>query len=297
MENDQLIEPPNLTAVGTVRCISPAGFHNVFYREFGRLPARNDILCVHGLTRNSHDFDVLAQRLAERGNRVICPDLAGRGQSDRLNDPHHYQLLQYNSDMVTLSAACGFGHFDWIGTSLGGLMGISLAGLENSPIKRLIINDIGPRVPYGALSRVTSYAGRARTFESLDEVEAHLRETLSPFGPMNDRDWHRMAETSSRRADDGFVMHHDPEILQNFRRYFMFMHFSLWRYWEKITCPVLILRGTDSDFLPASLAAEMQNRLPQAELIEFDGVGHTPTLNAAWQTDPILDWLERTGTG
>ncbi|MGH1415757.1 MAG: alpha/beta fold hydrolase [Pelagimonas sp.] len=288
----QLMPSLNADLTGKVTCISPVGFHEIAYREFGRYPAKNNVLCVHGLTRNSHDFDYLASQLSAEGNRVVCADLVGRGQSDWLSDPQHYQLLQYNSDIVTLAAERGLAHFDWIGTSLGGLMGISLAGLENSPIKRLIVNDIGPKVPYSALSRVTLYAGTIHQFSNLDDVEAHLRETLTPFGPMTDDNWHRMAVTSAIETDVGFELRHDPNILQNFRRYFMFMHFSLWNYWERITCPVLVLRGTQSDFLTETLANEMLHRLPHAELIEFEGVGHTPTLNADWQIDPILRWLD-----
>lgn len=278
---------------GKVRCISRHGFHNIAYRGWGSTRSGERTLCVHGLTRNSHDFDALARQLSPHSH-VICADLAGRGGSDWLSDPADYNLLQYNMDMTTLAASFGHEGYNWIGTSLGGLIGMSLAGMENSPIRRLVLNDIAPEIPYSALRRITSYAGQQRVFETLDEVEAHLRETLSPFAPMTDEDWERMARHSSFKVEDGFHTHHDPGIMQNFRRYFMFMHFHLWKFWDKITCPVLILRGTESDFLTADLLDKMIRRLPHAELIEFEGVGHTPTLNAPEQIDPVVDWLTST---
>ncbi|WP_170766435.1 alpha/beta fold hydrolase [Ruegeria lacuscaerulensis] len=278
---------------GRIKCISRHGFHDLAYVDWGRKTSAEKILCVHGLTRNGRDFDALASQLSKSA-RVVCPDLVGRGKSDWFDDASDYHLLQYNMDITVLAAKVGFEKFDWIGTSLGGLMGISLAGVNNSPIRRLVINDVGPTIPTSALHRISRYMGGAEFFQSLDEVEAHLRETLSPFGPMTDPDWARMAVHSSIETDQGLVMHHDPGIMQNFRRYSMFMHFSLWKYWDKITCPVLILRGTESDFLTESLLTRMLNRLPHAEAIEFEGVGHTPTLNAQNQIEPILEWLERT---
>lgn len=278
---------------GKVRCISQHGFHQVAYGDWGDLHDDSLLMCVHGLTRNGHDFDAFAQRWQDK-SRVVCPDLPGRGDSDWLNDPSDYHLLQYNMDMTVVAARFGYETYDWLGTSLGGLIGISLAGLDNSPIRRLILNDIGPEIPFSALRRITSYAGQQNTFPSVSDVEIHLRETLSPFGPMTDENWAQMAKTSSFETSDGFVLHHDPDIMQNFRRYFMFMHFNLWKFWDRIRCPVLILRGEDSDFFTAGLLEKMIDRLPHAEAIEFEGVGHTPTLNAPSQIDPILDWLSRT---
>lgn len=278
---------------GKVRCISRHGFHDMAYRHWGDPDAEDRVYCVHGLTRNSHDFDPLAARMATTSH-VVCADLAGRGNSDWLHDATDYNLLQYNMDMTVLTSHFGYASIDWIGTSLGGLIGMSLAGMENSPIRRLIVNDIAPEIPHAALRRITRYAGQKRVFDTLDEVEANLRETLAPFGPMTDADWTRMAQTSSIHAADGYHAHHDPDIMQNFRNYFMFMHFNLWKFWDKISCPVLILRGAESDFLTPSLLEKMINRLPHAEYIEFEGVGHTPTLNAPEQIDPILEWMNRT---
>ena len=196
--------------------------------------------------------------------------------------------------MMVLTASAQFQRYDWIGTSLGGLMGMMLAGIPRSPIRRLVINDVGPTIPTSALRRITAYTGSTDVYETLEEVEVNLRTTLKPFGPMTDENWARMAVHSSASSEDGLRMHHDPGIIQNFRRYALFMYFNLWRYWDRIRCPVLILRGTESDFLPADLLGRMMDRLPHAEAVEFEGIGHTPTLNAPDQIDPILDWFERT---
>ncbi|MFA3919432.1 alpha/beta fold hydrolase [Ruegeria hyattellae] len=296
-EEDAVIDTTQKSActpkTGKVRCISRTGFHEIAYRDWGSSRSKSNIVCVHGLTRNNRDFDNLAQRLSHL-HRVVCPDLVGRGESDWLNDPTDYNLFQYNIDLTVLLARMNIDDHTWIGSSLGGLMGISLAGIERSPIKRLIVNDIGPNVPFSAISRVTNYAGVVTEFETLKKVEHHLRSILAPFGPMTDRDWAKMARTSSFKSGSTYLLRSDPEIMQNFRRYWMFSHFSLWKQWERIKCPVLILRGTESDFLPNSLLDRMLDRQSRAEAIEFDGVGHTPTLNAAEQIDPICEWLDRT---
>jgi pimeloyl-ACP methyl ester carboxylesterase len=276
---------------GWARSIGRNGYHRIAYRDWGDPTAPETAYCIHGFTRNSHDFDPLARALAT-SRRVVCPDLVGRGRSDWLSDPADYHLLQYNLDFTVLEARIGAEKFDWIGTSLGGLMGISLAGLPNSPIQRLVINDIAPEIPLSALRRVTQYMGASERFQDLEAVEAHLRRTLAPFGPMKDADWRRMAKTSSAETGGTYHLAFDPEIVQNFRRYWLLVHFNLWRYWEKITCPVLILRGTESDFLTRELLEKMQHRLPHAKIIEFAGVGHTPTLNAPEQIEPVVEWLD-----
>jgi pimeloyl-ACP methyl ester carboxylesterase len=278
----------------SVRSIGRRGYHRIAYRDWGD-PTAPTVLCVHGLSRNSHDFDPLARALAVT-HRAVCPDLVGRGRSDWLADPADYHLIQYNLDMTVLAARVGAESFDWIGTSLGGLMGIVLAGVPNSPIRRLVINDIAPEVPMTALQRLAIYLGADRRFPDVAAVEVHLRETLAPFGPMTDADWRRMAETSAVATDEGYRLAYDPGIAHNFRRFWLPIHANLWRYWERISCPVLILRGTESDFLSPFLLERMLRRLPHAEVVEFEGVGHTPTLNAARQIEPLLHWLRSAET-
>lgn len=278
---------------GSVQCINSKGFHTVVYQDWGPLDSKETVFCLHGLTRNSRDFDVLAHALGKT-RRVICPDTAGRGKSDWLPNHEDYQLQQYNVDLTVLAAAIGVREFDIVGTSLGGMMGMTLAALRNSPVRRLVINDIAPEVPHSALSRLSSYLHLDPSFKSLAEVEAHLRKTLAPFHPMTDEDWTHCAATSAVKTQDGYKLAFDPDISNTYaRRYWYMMYFNLWKYWARIKCPVLILRGEQSDFLTEQLLDRMLRKLPHADVVEFPGAGHTPTLNAPEQIDPILAWLKK----
>lgn len=278
---------------GSVRCINSKSFHRINYLDWGAVDSKETVFCIHGLTRNSHDFDVLARRLSDK-RRVVCPDTAGRGRSDWLPDHEDYQIQQYNMDFTVLAAHIGAPEYSLIGTSLGGMMGMVLAAMPNSPVQRLVINDIAPEVPHSAMSRLGAYLHLDPFFKSLDEVEAHLRRTLSPFNPMTDEDWAHLALTSSREADGGFRLAFDPDISNTYgRRYWYMMYFNLWKYWVRIKCPVLILRGKDSDFLTEHLLERMVRKLPHAKVIEFPNTGHTPTLNAPEQVDPIVAWFDK----
>jgi len=278
---------------GTVRCINSKGFHQVAYQDWGEIDSKQTVFCTHGLTRNSHDFDALAYALSKK-RRVICPDTVGRGKSDWLPDHEDYQIPQYNTDFNTVTAHIGCEEYDYIGTSLGGMMGMILAAMPNSPVRRLVINDIAPEVPHSAMARLGNYLHLDPYFKNLNEVEAHLRTTLAPFNPMTDEDWAHYAKTSSRKDGRGYKLAFDPDISNTYgRRYWYLMYFNLWKYWVRIKCPVLILRGKESDFLNQHLLERMMRKLPQAECIEFEGTGHTPTLNAKEQIDPIIKWLDK----
>ncbi|SLN52557.1 alpha/beta fold hydrolase [Roseisalinus antarcticus] len=277
-----------------VRAINPKGFHMIAYHVWGKPDDVRPLFCVHGLTRHGGDFDPLARALAGR-RKIVCPDLVGRGASDWLPDPDDYHVPQYNCDLTAVLAAAGCSEVDWIGTSLGGLCGIVMAGLPNSPIRRLVINDVAPEVPMPALRRVAGYLAGPIRLADYAATEAHLREIYAGFGPMTDDDWRHMAHTSVYREDDGsYAPHFDPGIGENFRQYWLLVRFNFWTYWKRIKCPILILRGTNSDFLTPELLARMVAEQPGASVIEFDGVGHTPTLNTAAQIDPILSWLDAT---
>lgn len=283
---------------GVVDSISSKGFHKLFYREWKhpdlgeRGNRKTPVMCLHGLTRNSRDFDNLASHLCT-GRRVICPDTVGRGHSDWLRSNNDYNLPQYNLDVAVVAAQAGVANYDIVGTSLGGLMGIVLASMDRSPIRRLVINDIGPEIPMPALKRLGRYVGENPLFETIEEVDAYVREKYEPFGPMSDDEWREIAEYSSYKNTDGYRMAYDPTIAENYKKYWLLTYFNIWEYWEKIECPVLILRGTESDFLTENLRDRMLESLPHAELIEFEGAGHTPTLRSLEQINPIREWLDK----
>lgn len=278
--------------------LTTQGFHAVRYLDWRSPAGRNGgtVVCVHGLTRNSRDFDFLAEALVAGDTpvtRVICPDIAGRGQSDWLGDPNNYGYPQYLADMTALIARLDVGQVDWIGTSMGGLIGMSLAALPNSPIRRLVLNDIGPVISKASLQRISDYVGLDYRFSSTDALEKHLRKIHAPFGPLTDAQWAHMALHSQRQVDGGNLgLAYDPAIAENVKRAVADVH--IWSLWDQITCPVLVLRGAESDILSAETAQEMTARGPKAQLITFAGVGHAPALMARDQIDIVTGWLSKT---
>ena len=275
--------------------ISKLHFHRVSYTEWGASKTDRIAVCVHGLSRQGRDFDALAKALVERGFRVICPDLVGRGRSGRLSDPDNYALSQYAVDMTVLLAKVGASQVDWIGTSLGGLIGMVLAGMPNSPIRRLVINDIGPFLPWAALRRIGDAIRSApREFPDLDSAEVFFRAAHDTFGPLSDADWRHLTLHSVNKGPDGrYYMHFDPGIAEAFRPGRVF-DVSMWGYWDAIHCPTLVLRGVDSDLLLPQTAAEMARRGPRAEITEIEGCGHAPALMDDAQISVVTDWLKRT---
>jgi pimeloyl-ACP methyl ester carboxylesterase len=272
------------------------GFHDLAYVDWGSCDDSVPIICVHGLSRQGRDFDYLASYLSGSGRRVVCPDLVGRGQSGRLRDPNEYALPQYCADLNALLAHLNAKSVDWVGTSLGGLIGIVLAGLPGSPIQRLVINDIGPYLPWSGLARIGSYVSSAPTsFGSVDEAETYLRDVLSPFGDLSDEHWAHLTRYSiARNTDhDRYMMLCDPLIVQAFRNPWHY-NLDLWKYWTAIKLPILIIRGVESDLLPADLAAKMERRSVFARIHEIEGCGHAPPLMSADQIKIVSDFLSKT---
>lgn len=275
---------------GRARGLSPAGFHDIAYVAWGdESAARPPVLCCHGLTRNGRDFDILAKALAA-DRFVFAPDMVGRGRSDWLRDPQHYAYPQYLADMNAVLQLLPDREVDWVGTSMGGLIGMMLAALPGSPIRRLVINDIGPFVPQAALTRIAGYVGRDESFADLAELEAQLRRNHAPFGPLSDAQWRHLAEHSHRRRADGrLALAYDPAIAVNLR--LALRDWDLWEIWEKVNCPVLVLRGADSDLLLPETAARMMQS--GADLSVFPGIGHAPALMAEDQIALVKAWLDR----
>jgi len=298
--------------------LGPHGFHRVAYTEWGDPRGQHIVLCVHGLTRNSRDFDELAEHLAARGCRVVCMDVVGRGDSDWLEHKEDYGFAQYLSDAAALLArvtapphrvsllrrlqgASVGQRIDWIGTSMGGLIGMMLAAKPDSPIRRLVLNDVGPLVPWGALVRLKlSTTGAGARFANLAEVERHLRETCASFGPLSDGQWRHLAAHGARRGENGeYSLAYDPAIVGTMRGSNAGVEFGsdflfgidLWQIWDAVQCPTLVLRGAESDLLPASTARRMQERGPRVTLVEFPGIGHAPWLMSEAQIDPVQEFI------
>lgn len=274
-----------------VRCLSPAGFHRMAYHVWGAAGAERTLVCVHGLTRNGRDFDLLAAALAEEGWRVVAVDIVGRGKSDDLRDPKLYGLPQYASDMATLFAALGGESFDFLGTSMGGLIGMTLAAQAGHPIRRLILNDVGAFIPEVAMARIGPYVSQERRFVDKREAEAHFRQIYAPFGQLTDQQWAHLTEHSLKSAKGGgFVPAYDIGIAENFLA--MAPHdLVLWPLWDNLKLPVLLLRGEKSDLLPESVAHDMIKRGPKARLVTFENCGHAPALMSDEQITTVRNWL------
>ena len=283
-----------------VQCLDTRGLHRMAYWEWGDPLNPRVLVCVHGLTRQGRDFDTLARSLCDT-YRVVCPDVAGRGRSDRLTDPSGYQIPAYMADMVTLLARLNASRLDWLGTSMGGLIGMLLAAQQGSPIGRLVLNDVGPKIEYEAVLRIGTYLGQPLRWASVDEAADYLRSISSGFGPHSREQWLALTlpmlvrEADVDGADATYRTHYDLDIALPFRSITPEAAAAgqavLWRAYDAIACPTLLLRGADSDLLTADTARAMTQRGPKARLHEFVGVGHAPTLVAPGQIDVVREFL------
>jgi pimeloyl-ACP methyl ester carboxylesterase len=275
----------------SVQCVSAAGLHRMAYREWGDPRNRDVLVCVHGLTRSGRDFDELARTLCAQF-RIVCPDVAGRGDSDRLADPKLYTWAQYVADMVTLIARLDVEMVNWLGTSMGGFVGLALAAQAGSPVKRLILNDAGPVVGKASLERIATYVGRAPSFATLEDAEKYIRTISAPFGPHSDAQWRFLTETWLRRQEDGsWRPHYDARIAEVYRATMPDKDLELWHLYDAVRCPTLLIRGEHSDVVSRQTAAEMARRGPKAKVQEIRGVGHAPTLLHSDQVAVVRDFL------
>ena len=283
---------------GRVKCLDARGLHHMAYTEWGDAANPHVVVCVHGLTRQGRDFDVLAQDLA-RDCRVVCPDVAGRGRSDWLADPMAYVIPTYVADMVTLVARLGADQVDWVGTSMGGIIGMALASLTNAPVRRLVVNDVGPAIEAVALARIGSYVGQPAFWRSAEEAAVALRVISAGFGPHTDAEWLALTRPQLVPAEQdgvpGFKPHYDPAIAVPFRSTTPELAAAsealLWQAWDRITAPTLLLSGAESDLLSAATAQAMSRRGPRAQVHELPGVGHAPTLVAPDQRALVRSFL------
>lgn len=265
------------------------------YKQWGDPRNPNVLVCVHGVTRVGDDFDVLARSLADT-YRVVCPDVVGRGRSGRLQMPQHYQLLQYVSDMVTLLARLDAESVDWLGTSMGGLIGIGMAAMPGNALRKLIINDIGPVLDPTALARIGEYIGQPVRFASFEEAAAYIRSISGTFGTHTDEEWKKIAADVLCQDEAGqWVRSYDLGLAVPFKaatiESVQQAEALLWQAYDVITCPTLLVRGQLSDLLSQEVAQAMTKRGPNATLVELAGVGHAPTFLHADQITVVRDFL------
>lgn len=286
--------------------------------QWGNPAADHVIVCVHGLSRQGRDFDMLARALVAQAHRqghqirVVCPDVVGRGQSEWLADPVGYQIPTYAADMLTLLARleseAPMSTLDWVGTSMGGLIGMAVLGSPQlklpKPVRKLVLNDVGPALEWTALQRIGTYLGRAGEFTSVQAAADALWAVSSSFGPHTPEQWQALSEPMLRpvpQVDDEFTsaprwkLHYDPAIALPFRGATQAStaagQAALWHLYEQIKAETLLLRGSTSDLLSKATAEDMMQRGPKASLVEFEGVGHAPTLVAEDQMMVVTRFL------
>ncbi len=284
-----------------LNCLDARGLHRMGYWEWGD-PANDRVLvCVHGLTRQGRDFDTLARDLSTE-YRVVCPDVVGRGQSDRLPDPMGYAIPSYVADMVALVARLGVPQVDWVGTSMGGLIGLGLAALPTaagSPglVRKLVLNDVGPTIEPASLQRIGSYLGQPAQWASLDEAADALWAISRGFGPHTREQWLALTRPQlvPHESGTGYKSHYDPAIATPFKaatpEMAAFGEALLWQSYDRLRCPTLLLRGADSDLLSPATARAMTERGPRAQRVDFAGVGHAPTLVSPDQRAAVRGFL------
>ncbi|MBC3880337.1 alpha/beta hydrolase [Undibacterium sp. LX40W] len=281
--------------IKTVQCLSPAGLHKMAYKEWGDPSNQKVLVCVHGVTRVSDDFDALAQAM-EHEYRVICPDVVGRGRSDWLANPQSYQIPQYVSDMVTLLARLNATTVDWFGTSMGGLIGIGLAAMKESPIRKLLLNDVGPSLNFEALQRIGQYIGEDVRFDHFDDAVKFIREISASFGKHSDAQWEKLArDVLKQNAEGKWMRHYDLKlsipVKATTQEVAAMGQAMLWGMYDAIQAETLVVRGSDSDLLTVDAVLEMQKRGPKARSIEIPAVGHAPTFVHADQIAIAQDFF------
>jgi pimeloyl-ACP methyl ester carboxylesterase len=278
----------------SVQCLSPAGLHRMAYRQWGNAANPRVLVCVHGLTRVGNDFDRLAKALCG-SYRVVCPDVVGRGASDWLGDPRHYGTPQYVADMVTLLARLDAETVDWVGTSMGGLIGMTLAGQPGAMIRRMVINDVGPTLDAAALLRIGEYLGKPVRFGSLDEAVDYMALIGAPFGLKSREEWRELSLPVLRRDGEHWIPHYDPRIAEPLRAVTPDAaaagEAALWALYDRITAQVLLTRGASSDLLSPATARRMCETGPRARLVEFAGIGHAPMFMHDDQIGVVRDFL------
>jgi len=277
-----------------VQCLDTRGLHRMAYWEWGDRANPRVLVCAHGLARQGRDFDTLARAMSAE-YRVVCPDVVGRGLSDALADAMGYQIPAYVADMVTLLARLDAPTVHWVGTSMGGLIGLGLASLPKTPISRLVLNDVGPTIQFEAITRIGTYLGKPMRWRSVDEAADYFLSISTSFGPHTREQWLALTRPMLKADGDGFIPHYDPNIALPFRAITPEMAAAgeamTWMAYDAIRCPTLLLRGAESDLLSHATALAMTQRGPKASLREFAGIGHAPTLVAADQVGAVREFL------
>jgi pimeloyl-ACP methyl ester carboxylesterase len=296
---------PSMTMEPTLKylqCPDTTGSHRMAYWDWGSPAHPHVVVCVHGVSRQGRDFDTLARALIGPDGqrcRVVSVDVAGRGYSDWLKDPAMYQLPIYAADLMALLAMLRAGGtvqtIDWVGTSLGGLIGIAVAAQPTTRLRKLVLNDVGPVVQWDAIQRISSYIGNDPRFATEQEAVDYLWQLSLSFGPHTPEQWLALSRPMLRKDGAQIKLHYDPAIAVAFKATTPELaaqgEAMLWQLYDTLRCDTLLLRGAESDLISPATAQAMQERGPKAKLVEFAGVGHAPTLVADYQVAAVANFL------
>ena len=292
----------NQPTLNFVNCPDAQGQHRMAYWQWGEASCDHVIICAHGLSRQGRDFDVLAQSLLEAAPskvRIVCPDVVGRGKSDWLKDPMGYQIPQYAADMVALINQLQPKTLDWVGTSMGGLIGLVICGQPDLPlpvkVRKLVLNDVGPALEWTAIQRIGQYIGKTGQFDSVQQAADAMWAISSSFGPHTPEQWLALSQAMVKPSGTGYTLHYDPSFAIPFgtatEESTKQGEAMLWALYDNIKAQTLITRGAQSDLLSVATAQAMTLRGPKALLVEFTGVGHAPTFVAPDQAKVVVDFL------
>lgn len=272
----------------------PRGTHRIAYTEWGNPNNPNILVCVHGLSRNGRDFDFFARDLATH-YRVICPDMVGRGKSDWLNNKLLYGYPLYIADCVALLASLEVDYVDWVGTSMGGVIGMVIAGSHPGLIRKLVLNDIGPLVSKVGLQRITGYVGQQTGFPTREALEKYLKKIMQPFGINHGSFWQHIIDHSAvRNANGGYDLAYDPAIAMAFQDTKVAIEdVDMWPLWAGVNNPVLVIRGGESDILRRDTVEIMRTSRSGVDSVEWAGIGHAPMLMDEYQIEFVGEWLMR----
>ena len=250
------------------------------------------IIMVHGLARLSHDFDILARQLAD-DYFILCPDIIGRGYSAWADNPdEEYVPAFYARQMIEMMDHFNIDRCSWIGTSMGGIIGMAVTSLVPERIERLLLNDVGPELAQDAVDRIKSYVGGTPEFATIAEIDTALRSIYAPFGLSNDAEWRELAMTSARRLPNGkFAMHYDSRVMEVFRD--QIDGYDAWDIFKAITCPITLFSGAKSDLIPHEIVQKMQDAKPDMQVLSLENCGHAPYLNTRAQIEAVEHFLKR----